>query len=378
MSDHPAAGLAQELKSQAHRLGFCLAGITTPGPPESYPKFKQWVQDGLHAGMGYLGTERSLERRQDPRIILPECQSIVVLGIPCFPPDSSGGSVAAYAMGEDYHDTLKPLLEQLVAFLEEETGQTIPNRWYTDTGPIIERDLARRAGLGWIGKNSMLINPQHGSTFLLAEILLGIELPPDPPFTADHCGSCTRCLQACPTSCIRSDRTLDASRCISYLTIENKGPISPDLRPLLSEWIFGCDVCQQVCPWNRFAGQEGYPAFAARPGFPPDDLGTEFELTPEAFNRKFKGTPVKRSKRRGYLRNIAVVLGGRRRKEDIPALAQALKDPEPLVRRHAAWALGEIGGADALAVLKIALDIEKDPDVIQEIKAAIENMIEEI
>jgi epoxyqueuosine reductase len=281
--------------------------------------------------------------------------------------------VAAYAWGEDYHDTLKPLLEQLVEFLENETGQTIPNRWYTDTGPILERDLARRAGLGWIGKNSMLINPQHGSTFLLAEILLGIELPPDPPFAADHCGSCTRCLQACLTSCIRPDRTLDASRCISYLTIENKGPIPPDLRPLLGEWVFGCDVCQQVCPWNRFAAQEGYPAFASRPGFLPEDLGEELSLTPERFNRKFKGAPIKRSKRRGYLRNVAVALGGRRRVEDIPALAQALKDAEPLIRQHAAWALGEIGGEDAFASLEKALDAEQDPKVIQEIKAVIKN-----
>jgi epoxyqueuosine reductase len=374
MIDHSAAELVHQLKSKAARLGFCLAGITTPDPPESFPRYQRWIADGRHAEMGYLATERSLERRQDPRRILPECRSILVLAIPYFPPAPSGGSVAAYAWGEDYHETLKPLLQQLVQFLEHETGETIPNRWYTDTGPILERDLASRAGLGWIGKNSMLINPQLGSYFLLAEILLGIELPADPPFSADRCGSCTRCIQACPTSCIRPDRTLDAARCISYLTIENKGPIPPELRPLLGEWIFGCDVCQQVCPWNRFAPDQGFPAFTPRPGFPPEDLSAEPSLTPEAFNRNFKGTPVKRGKRHGYLRNTTVVLGNRSNPGDLPALVQALSDPEPLIRRHAAWALGQIGGTDARAHLSQAKSIEKDPEVIQEIRTALQTI----
>ena len=371
MPSLPTDQLVQQLKTEAYRLGFSLAGITTADRPESFPFFQQWIDKGLHAEMGYLATDRSLARRQDPRRILPECQSILVLAIPYFPPAPSGGSVAAYALGNDYHDTLRPLLRQLVAFLEEKVGETIHNRWYTDTGPVLERDLARRAGMGWVGKNSMLINPQHGSTFLLAEILLGISLPSDPPFTADHCGSCTRCLQACPTACIRPDRTLDATRCLSYLTIENKGPIPAELRPLLGDWLFGCDVCQQVCPWNRFAPPDGFRDFAARPGFPPDNLTAELNLTPQTFNQKFKGTPLKRSKRRGYLRNLAVALGLRRDPGDIPALSNALSDPESLIRQHAAWALGQIGGAEAYAALAAAEKIESDAQVQQEILASL-------
>ena len=278
--------------------------------------------------------------------------------------------MAAYALGDDYHDVLLPRLAEIAAFIEEQVGEPVPCRWYTDTGPILERDLARRAGLGWIGKNSMLINPRAGSYFLLAEILLGIDLPPDEPFTTDHCGSCTRCLDACPTSCIRPDRTLEAERCISYLTIENKGEIPLDLRELVGEWQFGCDVCQQVCPWNRFAGL-GDAAFDARPGVPPDDLVDDLSLTLQAFNRKFKGSPVKRAKRRGYLRNTSVVLGNRGDETAIEGLAAAIKDFEPLVRAHAAWALGEIGGEDVEEALRSALDREDDPDVVAEIRRAL-------
>jgi epoxyqueuosine reductase len=374
MSVHPAAELADKLKSQALRLGFCLAGITTPDPPKSLPRFEDWIAQGLHAGMDYLASARGLHRRRDPREILPDCRSILVLAMPYFPPSSSGGSVAAYAWGEDYHDTLKPLLEQLIRYLEKQTGGPVANRWYTDTGPVLERDLAHRAGLGWLGKNSMLINPRLGSYFLLAEILLGIDLLPDKPFTADHCGSCTRCIQACPTGCIRPDRTLDAGKCISYLTIENKGAIPAELRPQIGEWIFGCDVCQQVCPWNRFAPAEGFPAFSATPGFPPEDLADELSLTPEQFNRKFKGTPVKRAKRRGYLRNTAVALGSRKDPKDLPVLIQALSDPEPLVRRHAAWALGQIDTPAAATALQNAETVEKNTEVYQEISAAIQGV----
>jgi len=363
--------LAEELKIEAYRLGFCLAGITTPDPPESFPKYKQWINDGLHADMSYLSTERALSRREDPRQILTNCQSIMVLAIPYSPPEPSGGSVAAYALGDDYHETLKPLLRQLVSFLEEKVGERIPNRWYTDTGPILERDLAHRAGLGWIGKNSMLINPKHGSTFLLAEIFLGIKLPPDSPFSTDHCGSCSRCLQACPTACIRPDRTLNASDCLSYLTIENKGSIPHNLRQLLGEWLFGCDICQQVCPWNRFASPAGLPDFTARIDFPPEDLTTELGITPQIFNQKFKGSPLKRSKRRGYLRNLAVVLGNRRAPEGISALSKALSDPEALIRQHAAWALGQIGGEASIAALDAAQQIEADPEVSQEILSSL-------
>jgi epoxyqueuosine reductase len=215
----------------------------------------------------------------------------------------------------------------------------IKNRWYTDTGPILERDLAQRAGLGWIGKNTCLIHPQHGSYFLLSEILLDLELEPDPPFVSDHCGTCTRCIEACPTDCILPDRTIDATRCISYLTIELKDDIPLELRDKLGDWVFGCDICQQVCPWNRFAG-EADPAFDSKT--PPRSLTEELTLTPQAFNQRFKRTPVKRAKRRGYLRNVAVALGNTGDMHALPVLQNVLNDEEPLIREHAQWAIQQI------------------------------------
>lgn len=337
--------LKQSIKHEAHRLGFTLAGVTTPDPPAHYTDFEQWIAHGYHGQMHYLADDRARARRADPRLILPECQSILALAIPYHPPlprpDPTQGVVAAYALGNDYHDALPARLQALVAFIETQVGRPVPNRWYTDTGPLLERDLATRAGLGWIGKNTCLINPRHGSYFLLAEILLGLPLDPDPPFTTDHCGTCTRCLDACPTQCILPNRTLDARRCISYLTIEHKESIPPDLREKLGNLVFGCDICQQACPWNRFA-PPGDPAFAPRQGAPHPDLRAELSLTAHDFNQKFKGSPIKRAKRRGYLRNIAIALGNSADSRALPALQDALNDPEPLVREHAAWAARQI------------------------------------
>ncbi len=339
--------LEARIKAEARRLGFALVGITSPEPPPHYTAYTQWVSQGHHAGMAYLARPDAMARRADPRRILPECQSILVLGMRYQPPAGADGDnatpqgrVASYAWGQDYHDVIPPRLRALAAFIEAEAGHPVPHRWYTDTGPILERDLAQRAGLGWIGKNTCLIAPGQGSYFFLAEILLGLPLQPDPPFRADHCGTCTRCIEACPTQCILPNRTLDAGRCISYLTIENKGEIPEDLRPLIGNWIFGCDVCQMVCPWNRrFAAPAPEPAFAPREGVPAPDLVAELRLSPQEFNRKFKGSPVKRAKRRGYLRNVAVALGNSHSPAARQALRAALEDPEPLVREHARWAL---------------------------------------
>jgi len=341
--------LTQAIKNEAYRLGFSLAGITTPEQPPHTSVYESWLRLGRQASMEYLSGERALAARRDPRLLLPECKSILALAVrypdpKSVPPElaKSAGRVAAYAWGADYHLVLPDRLRALVAFIEARAGAPVPNRWYTDTGPLLERELAQRAGLGWIGKNTCLINPQEGSYFLLAEILLGIELDPDRPFPADRCGTCTRCIDACPTQCILPDRTLDAGRCISYLTIENKAENPPDLRGQTGNWVFGCDVCQTVCPWNKFAGARYDPAFAPRSGVPNPDLSVEIGLTPEEFNKKFRDSSVLRAKGRGYRRNVAVALGNAGRPEAIPALEQAAHDPEPLVREHAGWALGKL------------------------------------
>ncbi|MGE5249037.1 MAG: tRNA epoxyqueuosine(34) reductase QueG [Bacteroidota bacterium] len=335
--------LTENIKDEARRLGFALVGVTLPGRPPHFSAFERWLAQGRHGDMEYLEREPGLSRRADPRRILPECESILVLGVPYSPPapEKAPGKVASYAWGDDYHLVLPGRMRQLVAFIEKQAGHPVPNRWYTDTGPLLERDLAQQAGLGWIGKNTCLINPRLGSTFFLAEILLGLALEPDAPFATDQCGTCTRCIEACPTSCILPDRTLDARRCISYLTIELKEGIPPGLRPLLGEWVFGCDVCQQVCPWNRFASEPD-PAFAARPGIPLPMLAEDLNLTEEGFSRKFKDSPVKRSKRRGYLRNCAVALGNTVDASALPALEQARTQPDEMLREHVEWAIDRI------------------------------------
>jgi epoxyqueuosine reductase len=345
-----AYDLKQIIKDKARQLGFILAGVTTPEPPPHYSTFENWLAQGYHGMMSYLATERSRLRRADPRQILPDCKSILVLATPYNSPRPAGeaaegvgvravGNIASYARGDDYHDILPVRMKELVQFIEEQVGGPVRNRWYTDSGPILERDLAQRAGIGWIGKNTCLIHPRHGSYFLLSEILLDLALEPDPPFITDHCGTCTRCLEACPTDCILPDRTIDAPRCISYLTIELKDDIPLELREKIGSWVFGCDVCQMVCPWNRFA-EEGDPAFEDRESTQP--LTEALALTPQAFNQRFKRSPVKRAKRRGYLRNVAVALGNTGDLHALPVLQNALKDEEPVIREHAQWAIDKI------------------------------------
>jgi epoxyqueuosine reductase len=372
--------LSELVKAEAARLGFSPVGITDAGAPEHYGFFTAWLDRGYHGEMDYLATERARTRRADPRRILPDCESILVLGYPYDrprpgenTPGTDRGRIASYAWGTDYHDIIQEKLQELVTFIEIEAGRPVPNRCYVDTGPVLERDLAQRAGLGWIGKNTCLIHPKAGSTFFLAEILLGCRLEPDPPFTSDHCGTCTRCIEACPTDCILPDRTLDASRCISYLTIELKNPIPEPLRTQMGDWVFGCDVCQEVCPWNiRFAPDRGDPALASDPEIGRPDLVDELAMDLKAFNRKFKGSAVKRPKRRGYLRNVAVALGNSGSSAAVPGLEKALlEDDEPLVRGHAAWALGRIGGDRASAALGRAAGVEVDPYVQAEIDSAL-------
>ncbi len=373
------AALTKIIKAEAMRLGFPLVGVTLPDPPPHFAVFARWLEAGRHASMGYLAGERSLQRRADPRQILPEANSLLSVAVPYPVPPAQApvpgkGRVAAYAWGSDYHDVIPSRLQALVAFIEEQVGRKVHQRGYTDTGPILERDLAQRAGLGWIGKNTCLIHPRLGSYFLLGELLLDLDLEPDDPVDRDYCGSCRRCIDACPTGCILPDRTLDAGRCISYQTIENKGPVPPELRPQQGDWVFGCDICQTVCPWNiSFAGLAPDPDLAPRPEVPQPDLRREIHLSPQAFNQKFKGSPVQRPRRRGYLRNVAVAMGNLADPACLPDLARVLREePEPLVRGHAAWAIGQTGGPIARQELDRAHKSEPDPYVLSEIRGALD------
>ena len=293
--------------------------------------------------MEYLGDVR----RADPHLVMEECKSIITLGARYpFPKpgvhNAQKGKIAAYAMVEDYHHILPQKLRQLCEFIERETGHSFPYRVYTDTGPLLERDLAQRAGLGWIGKNTCLINPEIGSSFFLCEILLGIELRPDSPFTTDRCGTCQRCIDACPTSCILPDRTIDAGRCISYLTIENKGEIPIELRPRMGDWTFGCDICQEVCPWNERVETPEECLFPPTPGIHPLDLVSELSLTAREFNQKYKTSPILRARRGGYLRNVSVVLGNQKDPASITPLEKASRDEDARIMVHARWALDQI------------------------------------
>ena len=331
--------LKQAIKEKARQLGFHLAGVTSSEPPAYFPKFEAWLEAGMHGRMEYLSSERSRHSRADPKHILPECKSILVLGIPYPPPASGAGAkIASYALGRDYHDVLPDRLKSLVSYIEAKLVHPFPYKLYTDSGPILERELGQRAGLGWIGKNSCLIHPNRGSTFFMAEILLGIELEADEPFPADHCGSCTRCEDACPTQCILPDRTLDARRCISYLTIELKEEIPTVLRPQIGNWVFGCDICQQVCPWNRFAPTAD-PAF--EPLIPLPLRTSDLRLTQQEFRTRFNHTPVKRAKRAGFLRNLSVVTGNTGDETDIPLL-EDVSHQKPFPGEHAHWAIGRI------------------------------------
>jgi epoxyqueuosine reductase len=368
--------LSQMIQAQAHNLGFSLVGVATPDTLAHEDVFKLWLDQGQHGEMAYMNTTRSRESRAHPLKILPECRSVLIMGVQYPPPVISvpslpsnfQGRVAAYAWGADYHDVLPSRLKGLIALIEEFTTHPVLHRYYTDTGPILERELAQRAGMGWIGKNTCLINPTHGSYYLLAEVLLGLELEPNDSFPYDRCGTCQRCISACPTHCILPDRTLDARRCISYLTIELKGTIPLDLRSKMGGWVFGCDICQQVCPWNRFVSRAADPEIFPATSQASPNLIEELALSPQEFNVRYRSSPLKRTKRRGFLRNIAVALGNTHNPDAVPALTQALlNEPEPLVRAHTAWALGQIPTKSSRRALDTALKSEADEAVKSEI-----------
>jgi epoxyqueuosine reductase len=360
--DEAGGSIERRITAQAYGLGFDLVGITTLGPATTAARFDEWLARG-HAGeMAYL--ERGAEKRRDSRRPVAGARSAVVVALDYGGREPSG-PVARYARGDDYHDVMETRLRQLHERVNEWAGREVPGKPYVDTGPLLERDLARRAGLGWFGKNTMLINPRIGSFFFLGALLLDLDLAPDAPFEAERCGTCTRCLDACPTDALVEPGVLDARRCISYLTIELRGDIPIELREPIGGLVYGCDICQDVCPWNaRFSQPLREPAFAARGA-----LGTRgaralareiLAMSAPEFSTAFKGSPMKRAKLRGLRRNAAVVLGNVGSVDDVPALAAALSDDEPLVRSHAAWALGRIGHAEALDALRDRRPNESD------------------
>jgi epoxyqueuosine reductase len=364
------------LLAEARRHGFELAGIAAATPAETRRAYVDWLEAGHGGEMAYLGKDP--DRRADPRRVWPDVGSILVVGLNyrTWEPDEGArsdpgrGQLARYALGDDYHEVLTAKLR---AVLEWARGEVpgVEGRHYVDTGPLLERDLAARAGLGWFGKNTCLIDRGQGSYFFLGALLLNLELPLDAA-TSAHCGTCSRCLDACPTGAFLGPYVLDARRCISYLTIELRGPIPRELRPLVGNWIFGCDVCQEVCPWNRKAGWGSEPAFAPRPALQAPELIPLLRMTQEEFSATFRRSAVKRAKRRGFLRNVCVALGNSGDPLAIPALAAALHHEEPLVRGHAAWALGRFRDRTASRALTSARGAEPDRWVREEIEAALE------
>ncbi len=370
--------LLHDLQAEANRLGFFVAGVTSPETPPHIHIFENWLASGHHGGMDYLASERSLARRRDPLLLMPGTRSIVVLGFRHAPPlPATAGSpvVAAYSSGQDYHLVMKARLAQLAERLSRLAGRQVSWSGYSDSAPILERSLASRAGLGWIGRNSCLLLPGEGSFFLLAEIFLDEWAQPLPDHISDLCGNCHRCIDSCPTGCILPDRTIDARRCISFLTIENKGIIPLALRQSIGSLIFGCDVCQVVCPWNSRPLDKGWdclPELKPLAGWPPDDLNRELLISTEDYKAKFQSSSVSRARRKGYLRNIAVVLGNRKDPQSVPFLERSLlEEPEPLVRAHSAWALGQINNHCSRRALDKALKLEPQPWVRLEITMAL-------
>jgi epoxyqueuosine reductase len=393
-----SAALTNLVYQAASRLGFDLVGVAQAGPSPDYAHFENWLAAGMAGDMAYLA-QRAGERA-DLRVVWPEARSAIVLGANYFAAtlpaslrdDPSRGLFAAYAWAEDYHNQLKPLLFELDAALRAATGRTTLGRAYVDSGPVLERSWAAVAGLGFIGKNTCLIAPELGSWLFLAVLLVPEELASGWQMAGSEiideqaplslvprrlrvgtCGACARCLDVCPTGAFPAPRVLDARRCISYLTIELRGSIPLELRPAMGHWVFGCDLCQEVCPWNRrfarparLAGRQPHPDVVA------PKLLDLLALDEAGFRQRFRHSPVLRAKRRGLLRNVCVALGNWGDSAATPGLIEALHDAEPLIRGHAAWALGRIGADAAPRALVQRLKGESDLRVRREIAAALD------
>jgi epoxyqueuosine reductase len=382
-ADRSPATLAKIVRDEAVRIGFDLIGISAAVTPSGFDHLKQWLKQNYEGEMHYMSRREAAYEHPDG--VLPGTKSVIVTalnyhsgGPPSEGRDTSlgnpaAGRVASYANGTaDYHDVIRRMLKQLGAVLHD----AIPGcrtRPVVDTAPLLERDFAKIAGLGWFGKNTMLINKHAGSWLFLGVLLTDIELEPDAPHDTAHCGTCTRCLEACPTDAFPEPYVLDARKCISYLTIELRDqPIPLELRDGMQDWVFGCDICQDVCPWNRKAGDTSIPEFIPSDDLAPVDLRWLLSLSDEEFRTRFRKTPLDRPSRAGLLRNAAIAAGNSGDASLIPSLVQCLADAEPLVRGAAAWALGKLGGDTAREALRIAATDEVDPNVQAEIEAAIE------
>ncbi len=324
--------------------------------------------------MGYLQNHQEL--RVDAGNLEPGTKTVIAVTLNYDPGTKLAGElvIARYAHGDDYHDIIRDRLRELGAFIHAETGADVAYRPAVDSAPLLERDQAQLAGLGWVGKNTMLIHPDRGSYTFIAELLVDFDLVEKPVEVPNRCGSCSACIDACPTNAIVGPYVLDARRCISYLTIELRGPIPRHLRPMIGERIFGCDICQEVCPWNSKSEPTNDPAFQTRESYTALNPEALLKMTQEEFSSTFRKSAIKRTKRRGLLRNAAVVLGNTRSDSALDTLIQTLHhESESLVRGHAAWALGQFAGPRPRAALAEQLNRESEPYVLEEIRYALES-----
>jgi len=356
---------------RALELGFSHCGILPAGPLADAPRLDAWLADGFAGEMGYMHDHRDL--RVDPSKLTDGARSVIAVAAPYAPPHPDD-MIAAYALGDDYHGAMRARLVQLEAFVRAEAGAQVVGRPAVDSAPVLERAVAVEAGLGWLGKSAMVLNTTHGTWTLLGELVVDVDLTPVGRPHPDRCGRCTRCIDACPTGAIVAPYRVDARRCIAYLTIEARGPIPRPLRPAVGQHLFGCDVCQSVCPWSARVDPAPVPELTRRASLRGVDAAAILAMSKPEFAATFAGSAMKRARRRGLARNAAVVLGNRDDPGDFGPLARALAThDEPLARGHAAWALGRIGGPAARRSLDRACSRETDSYVWEEIRAALEH-----
>ncbi len=369
-----AAQRSDLLRQWALEAGFDRAGVARLEPVADGGALLRWLERGEHAAMGYM--KQRTEVRLDPRRIFEGARSALCVALQYHPvagPPTRGDlwpRVARYARGRDYHNVMVKRLRRLARRVEEAFPGSRAKP-YVDTGPVLERDLAAKAGLGAVGKSTLLLHPESGSYFLLGELFTSLDLETDAPL-ADLCGSCSRCLEACPTGALPEPFRLDSGRCISYWTIEHRGAIPRSMRSELGEWVFGCDLCQEACPVNDRPTPIAEAAFELPDDRARLDLVALLRLGEEAYQEVFRGSAMKRSRREGLRRNAALAMGNRREERYVSPLAEALADSDPNLRCHAAWSLGRIGGSRACSALRIARSGEGDPVVAEELDRALE------